>query len=253
MNLCVNARDAMPNGGILEVGVDSVYVDEEYVRLHFDARVGRFVVISVSDTGIGMSSEVRNKLFEPFFTTKDRGKGTGLGLSTALSIVKSHGGFMNVYSEVGKGSMFKVYLPATRENEMGRVEELQPKQAKGHGELILVVDDETPICKMTCSLLESNGYKGISANDGAEAVAVFIENRKEVKVIIMDMAMPVMDGSMSIRAIRKTDPKAKIIAVSGLPANGKLASISSTVNAFLAKPYTSERLLKTVHDVLNAE
>ncbi|WXG42233.1 MAG: PAS domain S-box protein [Candidatus Freyarchaeum deiterrae] len=253
MNLCVNARDAMPDGGILEISADNDYIDEEYARLHLEAKVGNYVVISVSDTGTGMPLEVRNRLFEPFFTTKERGKGTGLGLSTALAIVKNHGGFINVYSEVRKGSVFKVYLPAIIETEPMRAEKLQPKRVKGHGELILVVDDESPICNVTCSILESNGYKAISAKDGAEAVAVFVENKNAVKIILMDMAMPIMDGAMGIKAIRKVDPKAKIIAVSGLPANGKLASVSESVNAFLAKPYTTERLLKTIDDILNVE
>ncbi len=253
MNLCVNSRDAMPNGGLLQIFAENVIIDEPYARMHMDAKVGRYVVISVSDNGVGIPTELREKIFEPFFTTKDRGKGTGLGLSTASAIVKSHGGFINWYSEVGKGTTFKVYLPSFM-STFNMPEQLVDKGAKiqGKGEVILVVDDEASICEITRNVLESNGYKALVASDGAEAVAVYTKNQEQVKVVLMDMAMPVMDGYASIRALRRINPAVKIIAASGLSENGKLGSIHGLVKTFLAKPYTADRLLKTIDEVLNA-
>ena len=252
MNLCLNARDAMPNGGNLEISARNIRIDEAYSRMHIDAKIGKYIIINVTDNGVGIAPEIREKIFEPFFTTKERGKGTGLGLSTAMAIVRSHGGFINVYSEVGKGTTFNIYLPVTTA-EPETVEVSKPKAMRGQGELILIVEDEASICEITRAILEANGYKSIIANDGAEAIALYTQNQKEVKVVLMDMAMPVMDGSMSIRALRRIDSNVKIVAVSGLDGNGKFASISGFVNAFLAKPYTSERLLKTIDDVLNAK
>jgi len=251
MNLCVNSRDAMPNGGILRISAENVVIDETYARMNMDARVGRYVVISVTDNGIGIPYELRDKIFEPFFTTKERGKGTGLGLSTASAIVKSHGGFINWYSEAGKGSSFKVYIPAlTWIEEKPQATSSVASVGQGKGELILVVDDEASICEITRNVLTANGYKVLVANDGAEAIGIYMQNRNEIKVVLMDMAMPILDGYSSIRALRRINPKIKIIAASGLSENGKLASIHGSVNTFLAKPYTSERLLKTIEEVL---
>ena len=252
MNLCLNARDAMPDGGTLSISADNVYVDEAYSRMHIDAKIGNYIIIAVTDNGVGIPPELRDKIFEPFFTTKERGKGTGLGLSTSLAIVKSHGGFINLYSEFRKGSTFKVYLPIVA----GEVEKIEVKTTKdlgGKGELVLVVEDEASICEITRAILESNGYRVMIANDGAEAVALYSKNKEDISIVLMDMAMPVMDGYMSIRALLRIDPQTKIIAVSGLTENGKVATLAGTVKAFLAKPYSSERLLKTIGDVLHSK
>jgi nitrogen-specific signal transduction histidine kinase/ActR/RegA family two-component response regulator len=253
MNLCVNARDSMPDYGKLSITASNFFIDENYVRLHTEAKVGSYVVIAVSDTGIGIPPRILDRIFEPFFTTKKFGKGTGLGLSTALAIVKSHGGFINVYSEVGKGTTFRVYLPAIK-TEMQTVEEQQPELLNGQGELVLVAEDEDSVREVTFSILEAYGYKVLMANDGADAVALYAQNKDKIEVILMDMMMPVMDGHASIRAIRKINPMVKIIAVSGLAEKDKLEKIADTrVYAFLPKPYTVERLLKTIHEVLNAK
>ncbi len=252
MNLCVNARDAMPDGGILSISAENFFIDETYVQMHTEAKVGSYISIAVSDTGIGIPPEVLDRIFEPFFTTKEFGKGTGLGLSTALAIVKSHGGFINVYSEVGKGTTFRVYLPAIK-TEMQNVEEQQVELLVGHGELVLVAEDEDSVREVTISTLEENGYKVLMANDGAEAVALYAQNKDKINVILMDMMMPVMDGHASIRAIRRINPGIKIIAVSGLAEKDKLKNVADNTNAFLPKPYTAERLLKTIHEVLSAK
>ncbi len=253
MNLCINARDAMPYGGILSITASNFFIDTDFVRMHNDAKVGPYIIITVSDTGVGISPKILDRIFEPFFTTKEHGKGTGLGLSTALAIVKSHGGFITVYSEVERGTAFRVHLPAIK-TEIQNVEEQQPEMLAGHGEWILVVEDEKSIRDITSSILEKHGYKVLMANDGAEATALYAENIDKIEVILMDMMMPIMDGEASIRAIRKINNRVKVIVVSGLAEEDKLARVESTCSqTILPKPYTAKRLLKIVHEVLSAK
>jgi PAS domain S-box-containing protein len=253
MNLCVNARDAMSNGGILSISVENLFIDEDYKRMNSEAKIGPYIVTTVSDTGTGMPADIVDRIFEPFFTTKEHGKGTGLGLSTSLGIVRSHGGFITVYSEVGEGTAFKVYLPAITTSETLQAQEHQYKLPAGHGESILVVDDEDQVREITKKTLETHGYKVITANDGKEAIALYSQYKEEIKLVLMDMMMPIMDGSASIREIHKINPDVKIIAVSGLTEKDKLAKIADLTNAFLSKPYATENLLKTTHEVLSAK
>lgn len=253
MNLCVNARDAMQSGGILGISAENFLVDENFARMNIDAKAGPYIVISVSDTGTGIPPKILDRIFEPFFTTKEHGKGTGLGLSTALAIVKSHGGFINVFSEVGRGTSFKVYFPATATTETQKAEEQLLELLTGHGELILIVDDESSISEITSSTLQAYGYNVLIANDGTEAVALYAQNKDKIKVVLMDTMMPVMDGQTSSRAIRRISPEAKIIAVSGLTDKDRLAKVADYSNAFLPKPYNAARLLKTIHEVLSAK
>jgi len=254
MNLCVNARDAMPDGGIIRILAENLLIDEDYAHINIDAKVGPYIVITVSDTGTGIPPDILDRIFEPFFTTKEHGKGTGLGLSTALGIVKSHGGFITVYSEVGKGTAFKVYLPATATTETIRAQEHQHELPVGHGESILVVDDEDQILELTQKTLETHGYRVITANNGEEAIALYKQNREIIKLVLMDMMMPVMEGLESIQVISGVNPEVKIIAVSGLAEKDKLEKIAEAhVNAFLPKPYTAEKLLKTIHEVISAK
>ncbi len=248
MNLCVNARDAMPDGGVLSISAENFFIDENYTRMNSEANVGSYIVITVADTGTGIPPEILDRIFEPFFTTKEFGKGTGLGLSTALGIVKSHGGFINVYSEVGKGTAFKVYLPAVKTNEPQKAKE-RNKLLAGHGEYILVVDDEAQVREITRATLETYGYRVHTARNGAEALALYEKNKEVIRVVLMDMMMPVMDGETSIRKIRRINPQVKIIAVSGLVEKDITATHAQ---AFLPKPYTAEKLLKTIHKVLSA-
>lgn len=251
MNLCVNARDAMPNGGLLSISAENFYIDENYARMNIESKVGRYVVITVSDTGTGIPSEILDKIFDPFFTTKPFGKGTGLGLPTALAIIKGHGGFINVYSEVGKGSAFKVYLPAIKTTETQGVEE-ESGTPTGQGETILLVEDEDSVRETTALALEKHGYKVLSAKDGVEAVAVYRQNRRKIKVVIMDLMMPSMDGATSIKALRKMNSKVKVIAVSGLAQN-EYSDTMGMIQAFLPKPYTAKKLLITIKETLNTK
>jgi PAS domain S-box-containing protein len=245
MNLCVNARDAMPNGGTLKISAENFLVDENYARMHLDAQVGSYIAITVGDTGVGIAPEILDRIFEPFYTTKEFGKGTGLGLSTVLGIIKSHGGFINVYSEIGKGSQFKVFLPAQQTPET--LEEPEKELPSGNGELILVVDDEDSIRDITKTSLEIHNYKAITACDGIEAIALYAEHRDEISVVLTDMLMPSMDGLTTIRTLKKINPNVKIIAVSGLASTEKVnAAADIGVKAFLSKPYTAKQLLQTI-------
>lgn len=250
MNLGVNARDAMPHGGRLIVSAANVTVDENYSRMNIDSRPGRFVSISVEDTGVGIPDAIIGKIFDPFFTTKEQGKGTGIGLSTVIGIVKGHEGFVNVYSEPGRGTTFRVYVPAADVA-------LQPANAReeplprGCGERILVVDDEAPVRDVTRRTLEEYGYVVETASDGAEAVAAYAKTPGSVHLVVLDMMMPVMDGSMTIRALRKLDPAVRIIATSGIAGHALDPEGSlGHVEAFLQKPYTADRLLRTIAIVL---
>jgi len=250
LNMCVNARDAMGDGGILTISAENVSLDEYYARMHIEAKPGPYVTISIADTGMGIPANILDRIFEPFFTTKDIGRGTGLGLSTALAIVKSHGGFINVYSEMRKGTTFRVYLPAHRGDGIAPVVEEGEETPKGDGELILVVDDEPGIREMTKETLEANGYHVITACDGAEAIATYVQRDKEIKVVITDMIMPVMDGAATIRALHMLNPEVAIIASSGFAGEGQTSNLRDTqVRAFLTKPYTANKLLRALNAI----
>ena len=249
MNLCVNARDAMPRGGTLSMSAGNKLIDESYARMNLDAHVGSYVVFTVKDTGVGMSPEVVERIFEPFFTTKDLGKGTGLGLSTVLSIVKSHGGFLEVTSTVDEGTQISVYLPAIESTQIPQISENEFSQ--GQGELILVVDDEAAIRETTKTSLEAYKYRVVTANDGIDAIALYAQHKEELSLVLVDMMMPTMDGATTIRTLKKINPHVKIIAVSGLVCSTQLTeSTLSGVQAFLSKPYTTNDLLKTINEVI---
>lgn len=252
MNLCVNARDAMPEGGILEISAKNLWIDEYYARMNLEAKVGPYVVITVSDTGMGMSRDIIDKIFEPFFTTKELGKGTGLGLSTVIGIIKSHSGFVNVYSEEGKGTQFKVYLPVTQTEEAEFATPEHHELLAGHGELILVVDDEDSIREVTKNLLEAHEYRVLVASDGIEAIALYTQHKEDIRVVLIDMMMPSMDGPTTVRILQKINPQVKIIGVSGLVSNHKMIElIGNSVKAFLPKPYRSNELLENLQLVLS--
>jgi CheY-like chemotaxis protein len=253
MNLCVNARDAMPDGGNLTVTLKNMVVDEAYARMNPDGKSGPHVVIAVEDTGMGIPAGIRDKIFDPFFTTKEVGKGTGLGLATVLTIVKSHHGFINLYSEPGKGAQFKIYLPASRNQVVTeQVVSEQNQLPRGNGELVMVVDDEDAIRSITEQTLECFGYRTLSAANGAEAVALYAQQPDEIALVLTDMMMPVMDGPAAIVALRAINPHVKIIGSSGLGSNdGPARSISAGVHEFISKPYTADRLLKALDKVLH--
>ncbi|MEH2408838.1 hybrid sensor histidine kinase/response regulator [Nostoc sp.] len=250
MNLCVNARDAMANGGSLSISGENLLIDQNYARRNLEAKEGSYTVITVSDTGVGIPKEILDRIFEPFFTTKDVGQGTGLGLSTVLGIIKSHGGFVNVYSERGSGTSFKVYLPAVGGMETFSPEDLPPQT--GNGELILVVDDETAIQEITRTSLETHNYKTLIASDGIEAIALYAKNMDKISVVLMDIMLPSLDGLTAIRTLQKINPQVRIIASSGLMSDNKLSAVAAIgVNTFLSKPYTVNELLLSLQKILS--
>jgi PAS domain S-box-containing protein len=251
MNICINARDAMPNGGTLTITAKNISLDENYARMDAEVHPGKFVLITIADTGTGMTPRVKERIFDPFFTTKEVGKGTGLGLSTALTIIKGHGGFINVYSEPAHGTRFSIYFPAADTEQGAENEKGMSAIPRGSGELVLVVDDEENIRDVMTATLESFGYKVITASDGTEGLAQYAQHAKEISLVITDMAMPFMDGAAMIRALRKINPEFRIIGMSGLLNADQTAELQSlNVSGFLNKPFTAENLLHSVRDAL---
>ncbi|MEW6303221.1 MAG: PAS domain S-box protein [Verrucomicrobiota bacterium] len=252
MNLCVNARDAMPQGGVLEIAAENVTLDENYAGMQPGAKPGPYVRLKVRDTGSGIPQGIQDKIFEPFFTTKERGKGTGLGLSTVLGIVRSHQGFVTLQSKPGEGTTFLVYLPADVSGEVTPAAEREPDLPRGQGELIMIVDDEQSVCEVTRNTLEKFGYRTIVASDGAEAIAAYVQHQADVRLVITDVAMPMMSGAALVRALRRLNPGVRIIFSSGLGSAGDLGVASDLgVRHTLLKPHTAETLLTTLRDALS--
>ncbi len=247
-NLCVNARDAMPSGGVLTLSLESVIVDELHAGMSAETPPGQYLRVSVEDTGTGMAPEVRDRIFEPFFTTKPVGSGTGLGLSTCHAIAHNHGGFIRVASELGKGSRFEVYLPA--EVPTDAIIEVESKRGQfplGRSELVLVVEDEEAIRKIVRRTLERYGYRVLLAANGAEALSLYAANAGAIAAVITDMSMPVMDGPTTIIALKAIDPAVRIVGTSGLDADTKATrALSLGVTHWVPKPYTADLLLRVL-------
>ena len=235
MNLVLNARDAMPDGGNLSIYANNVDCVKD----------GNYIAIAVTDTGMGIPQHVQKHIFEPFFTTKGIGKGTGLGLSTVLAIVKNHGGFVKVDSKVTKGTCFQIFLPALETYEPLK-NEPEVGFITGCGELILVVDDEAAIRKITQSTLEACNYRVLTAADGAEAVTIYKKYQHDISVVLLDMMMPIMDGTVAIRTLQEINPKVKIIALSGLLPSHNVNPQNMGVEAFISKPCTAKELLQMI-------
>ncbi|HEY9798766.1 MAG TPA: ATP-binding protein [Leptolyngbyaceae cyanobacterium] len=240
MNLVINARDAMPHGGILKITADNVVLSRQG---------GHYISLSIEDTGLGIPAKIQKQIFEPFFSTKEVGKGTGLGLSTALSIIDNHGGFINVQSEEGKGTQFQVYLPAlVSHTQQGNCVEIE--STMGNQELILVVDDEAIIREITKSSLEAYNYQVLTARDGKEALSIYTKYQEQISVVLLDMMMPSMDGAIAIRKLQKINSQVKIIAMSGLLSEPDESAIANMgVKAFLSKPCTAQELVQTINTV----
>jgi len=250
----LNACEAMPQGGLLELRAENRQVDEKQARAQLNARPGPHVVLSIRDNGTGIDPGLIEKIFEPFFTTKAPGKGTGLGLAIVLGIVQAHGGFMAVESRPQQGSCFQVFLPAKPDRTSLLVDRAIAARSPADRATILVVDDEEPIRRLTGTILLANGYEVLTATDGAAAVAVYQERQKEIRAVIMDLAMPYMDGAAAMTAILKIDPAARFLVVSGMMDPQRFPVLASeSPLALLAKPYGPEQLLKSLAAVLGPD
>ncbi len=252
LNLCVNARDAMPVGGTLSIRASNIELDETFARLHRDLSPGPHLLLEVADTGTGIAPEVLEKMFEPFFTTKAPGKGTGLGLSTVIGIVRSHHGAVNVHSEPGRGSVFKIFLPVAAAAAERPVAAPAAPPPSGHGELILLVDDEPAILSVSKQTLEFFGYRVLLATDGVHAFAQYHRHRAEIALVVTDMMMPLMDGFALTSALRRIDPAIAVVGASGLnDHNDQLKPVEAGIKHFLCKPYTAATLVGIVHTALH--
>lgn len=247
MNLCVNARDAITNHGSLSISAENRILDEADTKINIEAKPGTYVVVTIADTGIGIAPEYLDRIFEPFFTTKAVGQGTGLGLATAIGIIKNHGGFVTVSSEVGKGTEFQVFLPAM--TKPAPIPETEQPYPIGQGELVLIVDDEAQIREALKITLELYNYRVISAENGLKAIELYKTHQHEISAILIDMIMPLMNGDQTIRALYEINPTTKIIVFSGTATKGSLPPLSN-VKGFLSKPYVTENLLQILCHVI---
>jgi len=254
LNLSVNARDAMPEGGTLSLRADNRVLDIDAAAAIPGARPGHFLVIEVADTGMGIAPEILERIWEPFFTTKEAGRGSGLGLSTVRGIIQAHHGFMEVKSVVNRGSVFRLFLPAAEGSEQPAAGPGARVLPRGKGELILVVDDEQQIREMMSQMLGRHGYRVIVAPDGVEAAAVFAQRAAEIRLVISDLHMPNLDGATLGRVLRQISPSAKMLVVSGMTGglgNRNDFKPEEFSDALLMKPFKGETLLETVHDLLS--
>ncbi|HME54600.1 MAG TPA: PAS domain S-box protein [Candidatus Lokiarchaeia archaeon] len=253
MNLCTNARDAMPDGGLLTISVESMILDKKDLKNNEQSKPGQYARISVTDTGTGISPEIQEHLFEPFFTTKETGKGSGLGLPIVLSIVKGHGGFIDFSTDEGRGTTFNVFLPMINV-AASRTEKHAKELHFGNGESILIVDDEESILMIARTILESHGYKVLEARNGADAIELYRTHRDSIDVCLVDIMMPVMNGIEVIKLIRKMKPHAKFIAMSGMIEKEMEGEIKiANVQGLLQKPYSAEKLLNTLHQFFHGQ
>jgi len=252
MNLCVNARDAMPRGGVLTISLDKKELDAAGAKIHPKAKAASYVVISVKDTGTGIPPELVDKIFDPFFTTKPLGQGTGLGLPTVLGIAENHGGFVHLETQPGTGTTFYVYIPAAPGDALGAEKSGEGAEfAKGKGELILVVDDEPSVRKLASAILSRNGYHTVTAAEGREGIKVFEQHRQNIRLVVSDLMMPQMDGPGMLRELRELDPGMKCIVITGLGEENRIAEARAAgADLILNKPFTADQLLAGVKQLI---
>jgi PAS domain S-box-containing protein len=252
LNLSVNARDAMPDGGRLTIATHNVTLDEEYCQAHLDVNPGEYVMLEVSDTGHGMKRDVVDHIFEPFYTTKGLGEGTGLGLAMVYGIVTGHGGHITCESEPGRGASFKIYLPAIPSEEPLDIDKSGIMPAFG-SETILLVDDEELIRDLGQKILQRNGYTVLTASDGREALEIYSKNKEEIALVILDLIMPAMGGKECLVELLKINPQVKTLIASGFVVNGPTReTIDAGAKGYVSKPFNVRALLKAVRSTLDA-
>ena len=252
INLAVNARDAMLEGGRLTISTGIEELDEACVAAYGYGEPGKYALITVADTGQGMDAETRKRIFEPFFTTKGVGEGTGLGLSITYGILKQHNGYIEVQSEPGEGTIFKIYLPLSKKTESTGKKTEEAVPVKGGDETILIAEDDAPLRTLIGITLESFGYRVIATKDGEEAISKFVENRERISLVLLDMIMPKKNGKDASEAIRKVNPRMKILFASGYTMDMiKADELTAAGFDFIHKPFQSKDFLIKVREILD--
>jgi CheY-like chemotaxis protein len=252
LHLAVNARNAIPHGGTITLTAENLMIDAQYARTSREARAGPYVLLQMIDTGLAIPPEVHKRTFDPFFTTKELGKDTGIGLATVHAVVKSHGGFMNVESEIGRGTTFNIYLPANPALRGGETVTALVELPRGRDELVLVVDKESSIRDITQQTLEAFGYRAITAGDGAEAVALYAKQAQQIALVLIDMMLPIIDGAATIGVLMRINPLVKVVATSSIDSTDAIAKASNAgVRHFLLKPYAAKALVELVRQVID--
>jgi len=253
LNLAINAKDAMPeSGGKLAIVTRNVTLDEEYCRVHLEAKQGQYVMISVSDTGHGMSQETMQHIFEPFFSTKGVGKGTGLGLAMAYGIMKHHEGFINCYSELGHGTTFRIYFPVVQME----LEDLEQESAvpQGGSETILLVDDEEFLCDIGSQILTRAGYSVLTTTNGRDALDLYRNQRSDISLVLLDLIMPEMGGKECFKELVNINPQVRVILSSGFLSDGAVEEARVLgFRGLVEKPYNMRQLLHMVREVLDGD
>ena len=252
LNLATNARDAMPQGGVFSIVTETVQIDQEYIDFYGFGALGYFARIAVSDSGIGMDAEIRKRIFDPFFTTKEVGKGTGLGLSIVYGIVQQHKGFINVYSEPGRGTTFSIYLPLGKAEQAVRAEQAETQIPVGGTETILLAEDDALVRDLSRTVLTDFGYTVLEATNGEEAVRVFLEHRDQVRLLLFDIVMPKKNGKEAYEEIRRAAGNVKVIFLSGYPAEviGSTGLLEQGANLIM-KPVHPQNLLRRIREELD--
>jgi CheY-like chemotaxis protein len=251
MNLTTNARDAMPHGGILTISTEVANLNNEFIKTHGYGEIGEYALISVSDTGMGMDKNTKERIFEPFFTTKEFGRGTGLGLAMVYGIIKQHNGYINCYSEPGRGTIFRIYLPLIK-SKTEKIEQAAIPELRGGTETVLIAEDDTAISKLIKGLLQEFGYTVIDAKDGEDAVRKFVENKDMVQILLLDVVMPRKNGKETFEEIKKIKPGIKAIFMSGYTADiiNEKGILEEGIN-FIPKPISPHELLRKVREILD--
>jgi two-component system cell cycle sensor histidine kinase/response regulator CckA len=248
MNMYVNSWQAMPGGGEIYLETENILLDEAQATV-FSVKAGKYVKITVTDTGTGMDEETKKRIFDPFFTTKAMGRGTGLGLATVYGIIKGHKGAISVYSEPGHGTTFNIYLPAS-ERVVVKEQAVPAKILKGTG-TILVTDDEEIVLKVSKQMLESLGYRVYTAKSGQEAIAIYIEKRNEIDLVILDMIMPGLSGGETFDDLREINPGVKVLLSSGYSISGQAQEILDRgCNGFIQKPFRLDKISQKIREIL---
>jgi two-component system, cell cycle sensor histidine kinase and response regulator CckA len=251
LNLVVNAQHAMPDGGQLLIETSNVSLTDQYLRTHIEAQVGKYVCLTISDTGTGMSQDVQDRVFEPFFTTKTNGEGTGLGLAMVHGIISQHGGYIRCYSEPGVGTSFKIYFPVSKAEQLRESPESVEMPAFGT-ETILLVDDDDRIREMASEMLQQRGYKVLVAGSGEQALKIYKAHKNDISLIILDLIMPGMGGKKCLDELLRIDINAKVLVASGYSSKGiTLDDKPHGVMGFIGKPYDAKDILDAIRTVLD--